>query len=312
MHPERLNAADQIAADAPFCIYRTRLTEPYPLHWHDYYELALILGGRGVHTVNGRRHTLQAGTLFLLTPVDFHTLEPQEKDPLGLFNLIFLGQFLDSELRQWLFTGRAYHHLNLPPPLMEQLLPDFERIWKESRGNSAFRSRLMRTSLEKILLELARQTQSGRPLENRGHSAAHNALLYLNHHFRSPLTLREVAGQARMTPTHFSRIFHASTGMQYQKYLADLRLQFAAGLLLASADLPVTDICFASGFRNMAHFGRSFHAKYGVSPGRYRKNHVEGADDVGNQALDQRPSTSAEEREARINRRWPVGVLTKV
>jgi transcriptional regulator GlxA family with amidase domain len=99
----------------------------------------------------------------------------------------------------------------------------------------------------------------------------HNALLYLHHHFRSPLTLENVAAQAGLTPTYFTHIFHQMTGMQFQKYLQTLRLRFAAALLQAST-LPVTEICFASGFGDMAHFGRVFHARYGLSPSHFRSN----------------------------------------
>lgn len=270
MDPERLSASEMIAAGTPFRIHHSFLAEPFPLHWHDCYEMALVVCGSGRQIVNGREHALKPGTLFLLTPVDFHALFPTPGETLELYNSMFVGQFLDAELRQWLFTGQSYHHFELPVELLERMRPEFERIWAENQGAGLGRNRMMRSGLENILLEVARQTQNGQPLESSGHSTIHNALLYVQHHFRSALTLAEVAGQARMAPTYFSQAFHRATGTQFQKYLSALRLRFAAALLLADAALPVTEICFASGFGNMAHFGRSFHAKYGVSPSQYR------------------------------------------
>ena len=55
MEPERLTASEFIP-DTPFRIYHTILKEPYPLHWHDFYELAIVIRGKGTHTVNGRDH----------------------------------------------------------------------------------------------------------------------------------------------------------------------------------------------------------------------------------------------------------------
>ena len=271
MDPERLKAADLIAAGTPFRIFHTIQAEPYPLHWHDFYEMALILRGSGWQVINGNRHSLRPGTLFLLTPVDFHHILPQPDEPLELYNLIFVGQFLDAELRQWLFTGQTYHHFDLPGDLLARVSPEFEQIWTESGVEWPGRSRIMRSALEKILLEVARHAQGGKPLESSGHSAIHNALLYVHHHFRSALTLAEVAAQAKMAPTYFSRAFHQATGTQFQKYLAELRLRFAASLLRTDPRLPITEICFASGFGNMANFGRAFHAKYGIAPRQYRK-----------------------------------------
>lgn len=269
MHPERLSAAELIASDIPFLIQHTMLAEPYPLHWHDFYELAIVLNGAGLHTVNGHAQMLQADTLFLLTPVDFHSITPAAGQTLEIFNIVFGGKFLDEELRQWLFTGLDYHHFVPPPGLTECIRPEFERIWAENQGNELGRGRIMRSSLEKILLEVARHTQGDFSLHQAGHSAIHNALLYLHHQFRTPITLETVARQAGLAPTYFSQVFHKVAGSQFQKYLADLRLRFAASLLLA-CDLPVTEICFASGFSNMAHFGRSFHTKYGLAPSKYR------------------------------------------
>jgi AraC-like DNA-binding protein len=270
MDPERLSASDLLPG-VPFRIYHTTLKETYPLHWHDFYELAIVRRGEGTHIVNGRKHTLSSRTLFLLTPVDFHTLAPAPGQKVDLYNIIFGGEFLDPELRQWLFTDKDYHHLILPAKVSSSIASEMARTWDESQADGLGRNRLMRSSLEKILLEIARYVQGKDRLDNSGHSAIHNALLYLNHHFRSTLTLADVAEQAGLSPTYFSQVFHKVTGSQFQKYLSDLRLRFAASLLLADASLPVTEICFASGFRDMAHFGRAFHARYNTSPSQYRQ-----------------------------------------
>lgn len=269
MHPERLSVPELIAPDAPFQIQHTTLVAPYPLHWHDFYEVALVLNGTGAHIVNGQTHPLQPGTLFLLTPVDFHHLIPEPGGALEIYNINFSGQFLDEELRQWLFSGMAYHHYALPAAQTAYLRADFSRIWEEKHGNGLGRARLMRSALERILLEVARYSQAQPQSENLHRSTIHQALLYLHHNFRAPLKLEDAAAQAGLSPTYFSQVFHRVTGSQFQKYLADLRLHFAGSLLLAS-DLPVTEICFVSGFGDMAHFGRMFRSKYGVSPSQYR------------------------------------------
>jgi len=272
MDPERLTASDLIP-NTPFRIYHTTLKESYPLHWHDFYELAIVLRGTGIHTVNGRNHSIKPNTLFLLTPVDFHQLTPSPLRDLEIYNIIFGGEFLDNELRQWLFTGFDYRHFNPSTRVSRRILSLFENVWEESNGNALGRDRLMRSSLEQILLEVARHSQASPQTNQAGHSAIHNALMFLHHHFRSPLSLEFVAMQVGLSPNYFSRTFHKTTGVQFQKYLQTLRLRFAASLLLAS-DLPITEICFASGFGNMAHFGRAFRDQYHVSSSDYRSKRI--------------------------------------
>jgi hypothetical protein len=139
MDPERLSAADLLPG-VPFRIYHTTLTESYPLHWHDFYELGIVLHGTGTHTVNGRTHTLKPHTLFLLTPVDFHTLTPAPRQKVELYNIIFGAEFLDAELRQWLFSGKDYHYLTLKKKSAGEMLAEIEAIWRESHGDGLGRT----------------------------------------------------------------------------------------------------------------------------------------------------------------------------
>ena len=99
------------------------------------------------------------------------------------------------------------------------------------------------------------------PVAGISNPAIQNALLHLGHEFRTDMSLEQVAAQANLTPTYFSELFHKETGTSSGKYLQTLRLRFAASFLLAS-DLPVTEICFASGFGTWpisARFPREIH-----------------------------------------------------
>jgi AraC-like DNA-binding protein len=59
-------------------------------------------------------------------------------------------------------------------------------------------------------------------------------------------------------------------GTGFIQFLNDYRLEIAAKLLL-SGDGTVLDAAMQSGFENLSYFTRSFKKKYGVTPGKYRK-----------------------------------------
>lgn len=61
--------------------------------------------------------------------------------------------------------------------------------------------------------------------------------------------------------------------MPFQVYVKEARLQFAKSLL-GTTTLPITDICFASGFNTLPYFERAFKQKFAVSPRDYRKSSV--------------------------------------
>jgi AraC-like DNA-binding protein len=103
----------------------------------------------------------------------------------------------------------------------------------------------------------------------RTDSGIARAVLYVDHHFREPLTLADVAAQAHLSPNYFSERFRDFTGTSFQAYLQQRRLRFARSLL-AATDLGVTEACHAAGFNSVSHFGRAYRRRYGQAPSAYR------------------------------------------
>jgi AraC family transcriptional regulator len=85
-----------------------------------------------------------------------------------------------------------------------------------------------------------------------------------------PLTLRDLADAAYSSPFHFLRTFRRVTGLSPGRFLGALRLKNAVRLLLTT-DLPVTDVCFESGYNSLGTFTRRFTEVVGVPPGRLRQ-----------------------------------------
>ena len=86
--------------------------------------------------------------------------------------------------------------------------------------------------------------------------------------FRAP-TLKEMAGIAGLSPTHFGRAFRAATGMPPHQYLLDLRMQ-RARRLLETTRLSITQIALECGFEQSTSFATSFKKLVGVSPRMWR------------------------------------------
>jgi PAS domain S-box-containing protein len=82
-------------------------------------------------------------------------------------------------------------------------------------------------------------------------------------------TLRELADQLHVSPSHLVRLFKSSTGMPPMAYVARRRVETAAGLLLHT-DQPVTQIGRSVGWPDQNYFARRFKAHFGLSPSAYR------------------------------------------
>jgi len=84
-----------------------------------------------------------------------------------------------------------------------------------------------------------------------------------------PFTVAKVAKAARMTPNHFSTLFHREAGEKFVDFLTDRRIELAQRLL-RDPTLSVKEIAQRSGFADAAYFARRFRKAVGVSPSRWR------------------------------------------
>jgi AraC family transcriptional regulator len=92
---------------------------------------------------------------------------------------------------------------------------------------------------------------------------------FMLRNFSRDITLVELARHCFVSPFHFTRLFKQFCGCAPFTYLQQVRLKHAE-LLIRTTDLPVTDVCFRSGFNRLDYFSTSFSKLYGVSPSRYK------------------------------------------
>ena len=84
------------------------------------------------------------------------------------------------------------------------------------------------------------------------------------------ISLDELAAEARLSPFHFARMFKQSVGVPPRVYLTRLRMEKACELL-ASTDLPVTEIAQEVGYSSNQVLARVFTKHHRMSPTEYRR-----------------------------------------
>ena len=85
-----------------------------------------------------------------------------------------------------------------------------------------------------------------------------------------PVSIREVAHEAAMSPFHFIRQFAAVFGATPHQFRIAARLE-RAKRLLALSDYSVTDVCMEVGFSSLGSFSDLFARRIGAPPSVYRR-----------------------------------------
>jgi AraC-like DNA-binding protein len=271
-HPKRLINAEYIKSFTSLHLYKQTICGAVSLHWHEFYELGFILAGQGTHILNGQAYQLGRGSIFLLTPADFHQVISQPHEPLQLYDLVFSFDALSEEVFKLLFSEQRQYLSSCSEPTFTMIEAEFQALWSELNSGQPGRELMLRSALERILIYLLRSCLTEEaPLTqttpDQRHQKLHKSLIYIHHHFRERLTLEEVAQQLPLSANYFSECFSQTYGISFQKYLQELRLQFAFSLL-SSATLSITEVCYAAGFNNLSHFERVFKQKFGQLPSR--------------------------------------------
>ncbi|WP_025701706.1 helix-turn-helix transcriptional regulator, partial [Paenibacillus forsythiae] len=84
------------------------------------------------------------------------------------------------------------------------------------------------------------------------------------------LTLNDLAGRLRVSPSHLHRVYKEVTGLTPAARLDRVRLDHACALLRLGR-MSVSDIGGTVGFRSASHFAAWFHRHTGASPTEYRE-----------------------------------------
>jgi AraC family transcriptional regulator, L-rhamnose operon transcriptional activator RhaR len=272
---------------------RYRHEQPNPLHSHSFVEIAFVLAGRATHQSLGGPQSLSAGDVVLLRPGAWHGYD--DCAGLVLYNCCFSAELLRRELA-WTRQDQLLGYLLWTGPysargrgvlttrldddartLCEEHLEALDSLRRHDvaryRGDIVGRLALIFASLGRALAR-SHETQLG--AFGPAHPAVGQAMRLLESRLAYGWTLTELAEEMHLAPGYLVRLFKAATGLPPMAYLARLRAEHAATLLLQS-DQPITFVGKAVGWPDQNYFARRFKAHYGLSATTYRARFAEQA-----------------------------------
>ena len=230
----------------------------FDIHTHNYYEMTLYEPFEGKICINGRDVETREGVATLIAPLDFHEIKVNEKRGKRCIKISFAADVPKG-------VGQAFSGV-------VRGVGDFEwSLFREIAANvnhAQYAEKLIECAIHMFLAKgeeilLAKHTN--------GQLISKTVVGYINDHLGEDIDLDTVAKHFGVTPQYLSRVFRLNLGVNFSKYLIDIRLRYAEKLIRA-ADKSLTEICFLSGFGNYSHFSRSCKSKYSVTPKEYREN----------------------------------------
>jgi AraC family cel operon transcriptional repressor len=239
---------------------------PGPVHRHDFLEVFWIMEGNGVHRINGQEMPARPGSLTFIRARDCHTFYAPSKTPLKIANVAFRPGVWNY-LRWRYFPKNPDLFADKPALPLERALKPLEsgRLMEAARELSD--PKRSRYAIEKFLVNFAVAAQESGPGWLPDWLKTAVARLAEPVHFRAGTkALAQLAGRS---PEHVAREVQRYFHCTPTDLVNGVRLQEAAQAL-STTSTPILDVSLDCGFGNLSYFYKLFHARYGISPRRYR------------------------------------------
>lgn len=106
------------------------------------------------------------------------------------------------------------------------------------------------------------------------HKPFNQLITFVSQNYITIKNVEEIGEELKLHPKYLMQMFKKHTNMNLWEYILHLRVSHSQRLLITTKDKMI-DICFASGFQSNSSFYYIF-AKFnkGLSPAKYRKNHL--------------------------------------
>ena len=242
------------------------------IHMHEFTEIAFVVNGRGITTVNGTTYELYTGDLVIYNAGVPHSVSSQAKEDLEV-HLIAFDQFEVSGLPPNCLLPPDYDFLYHTGSMYNTFRVLLRQILVETDNKEIYYNEIAQSTSQVLLLYLLRMVRENRTAIRKTEKSdvLYRALQYIDQHYLDPLTLDQIAEHCFVSKFYLSHLFAKYKDCTVGQYILDKRLT-EAKRLLNFTPLSILEIAQQCGFGDQSYFCRTFKREIGVTPRAYRQN----------------------------------------
>lgn len=244
------------------------IVQKFPNHFHDFYVIGFIEGGKRHLWCKGREYDLGSGDLVLFNPRDNHYCSPVGEELLDYRAVNISPEVMKNAAKE--MTGKNYtpHFTQnvvyqsdiavLVGDVYDAILSDAAGLQKEETFFYL---------LEQVLQEYAA------PVEGRTYGGTDEQIqklcAYMEQHYAENISLETLLAMTSFGKSYLLRSFTKQLGVSPYRYLQTIRIDKAKKLLEQGAE-PI-DAAQRTGFSDQSHFTNFFKSFIGLTPKQYQR-----------------------------------------
>ncbi|MDJ0367032.1 AraC family transcriptional regulator [Hymenobacter sp. H14-R3] len=254
----------------------------FPLHYHEEYELNLIINAGGAKRIVGDHiEVIDEVELVLVGPNLYHAWFTHKCESEQITELtiqfhkdLFEDRLLRRNQLSFIKTmfDKAQRGILFSRDTIERLQPRLLQLEQKNGFDSVL-------ELFSILHDLS-TSRNMRTLSDAGSDneqfnynsrRIEKVFEYMNANYSRPITLTEVAKVANMPEASFSRFIKKRIGSTFIDSINEIRLGHATRMLIDTTH-NVAEVAYKCGFNNISNFNRTFKKRKGCTPKEFRGN----------------------------------------
>lgn len=224
------------------------------LHWHFECELIRVVEGTAQIKIGENLFAAVADDCFFCGPEELHYIMGT---PGSRIDVMIFEESLAREITQ--------NYGLMSPKLTDsnRVKAGFGTIDRLLAEKPAFYRQAVANCAEGILIDIfnSHDTEKKAPRER----TYQHMIDRINEDF-AYMTFQEAVRHSGYSPSHFSKMFKAYSGMNFSDYLNIIKVEHAVSLIQSGEKLSMTEISSQCGFSTVRNFNRVFRQYTGYSP----------------------------------------------
>lgn len=238
-----------------------------PLHWHRSIELLITFEGHMIVNVGSDNFEFSDDDWLIINSSELHSSRYNNlSDYYRGISILISFSFIETWIGKNLFFFNPHD-----PEVTQKVKVLAEDIYKSNETDPQYSLYIM-SKVYELLLTISKTCIKKDIVYtipfSKEQAKAIDFLDYIELNFHDNLSLNNIAGHFKYSPSYFSRFFKELVGVNYNDYLNFVRVHHATQQLLET-HATLTDCALKNGFPNVKSFITTFKKLYGCTPKKY-------------------------------------------
>jgi AraC-like DNA-binding protein len=233
----------------------------------DYFNLHVVISGKGYLKSNNDVHMLQQGDSFLYFPSEEQYYYSDKEDPWEVVWVHFRGSYLKE-----FFIEKGFHLSNVwTLKLWNNIKIAIITLLEEAENSGILHQSTLSTLTYGIISEFLSQAETLTVNKGDIYNKIVSILPQMRELSSRPFELKYWADELNISTFYFCKMFKKTTGMSPTNFIMLCRLQKSKQLLMEKNEWTVKQIALECGYPSISYFGKIFLENEGLTPAEYRK-----------------------------------------